>query len=133
MFKNELGLNVDKPKPGFGTTNDGNTARTFFKKASDSARITGVSEELIKRFHVILSALSSGYEIDLNHFEQYALETKELYLSLYPWFYMPTTVHKILSHSTEVIRSCIVPIGHLSEESNHQETKIVVGSELLYP
>lgn len=27
QFRNELGLLVDKPKPGFGSINNGNTAR----------------------------------------------------------------------------------------------------------
>lgn len=29
-FKEKLGLNIGKPKPGFGSTNDGNIARRFF-------------------------------------------------------------------------------------------------------
>lgn len=32
-FKSELTLNVDKPKPGFGSTNDGNIVRNIFKNA----------------------------------------------------------------------------------------------------
>lgn len=32
-FKSELALIVDNPKPVFGSTNDGNTARKFFKNA----------------------------------------------------------------------------------------------------
>jgi len=62
-FRLQLGLIVDKPKPGFGSTNDGNTARRFFENSTVSASITGVDENLIKRFHVILQAISSGYEI----------------------------------------------------------------------
>ena len=30
QFKIKLGLIVDKPKPGFGSSNDGNTSRCFF-------------------------------------------------------------------------------------------------------
>ncbi|EFN76000.1 hypothetical protein EAI_13214, partial [Harpegnathos saltator] len=29
-FKNKMGLTIDVPKQGSGTTNDGNTARRFF-------------------------------------------------------------------------------------------------------
>jgi hypothetical protein len=32
LFREKLGLLIDIPKPGFGTTNDRNTARRFFKK-----------------------------------------------------------------------------------------------------
>lgn len=39
-----MGLIVDKPKPGFGSTNDGNTARTFFKNSAVSSEITGIDQ-----------------------------------------------------------------------------------------
>lgn len=37
----EAGLRIDFPKPGFGSSNDGNTARRFFNNISQSAEITG--------------------------------------------------------------------------------------------
>jgi len=77
---------------GHGTTNDGNTARRFFKNADKSAEITGVNLDLIQRFGVILSVLSSGYEIDVNAFEVYSLATAQRFVQLYPWFYMPTSI-----------------------------------------
>lgn len=54
-FRKRLGLIIDKPKPGYGSTNDGNTARRFFENSSISAEITGVHEDLIKRFQASLS------------------------------------------------------------------------------
>lgn len=36
MCRSELGLIVDVPKPGYGTSNDGNTARRFFLKSTKS-------------------------------------------------------------------------------------------------
>lgn len=35
-FRNQLGLIVDKPKPGYGNSNDGNTARRFFENANQA-------------------------------------------------------------------------------------------------
>lgn len=55
--------------------------------------------------------MSSGYEINLEKFEAYTLKTAELYVSLYSWYYMPASVHKILIHGTDVIRSALLPIG----------------------
>ncbi|KAG5862633.1 hypothetical protein JTB14_004501 [Gonioctena quinquepunctata] len=43
-----------QPKQGYGSTNDGNTARRFFRNSDVSASITGLDEGIIKRFHVIL-------------------------------------------------------------------------------
>jgi len=99
---------------GKGTTNDGNTARRFFKNAELTSAITNVDLQLIKRFGVILRTMSSGYDINLEKFEAYTLETAELYVSLYPWYYMPSSVHKILIHGTDVIRSALLPIGKFS-------------------
>lgn len=122
-FKMTLGLIIDRPKQGFGSTNDGNTARTFFKNYEKSAEITGLDKNLILKFSVILQALSSGHEIDISKFEKYAKETKDLYLNVYPWFYMPVTVHKILVHGSEIIKSCKIPIGQLSEDAQEARHK----------
>lgn len=48
-FKENMGLIVDQPKPGFGNTNDGNTARRFFQNAEKSAEITKIDVNLIKK------------------------------------------------------------------------------------
>lgn len=78
-----MSLLVDVPKPGYGTSNDGNTARKFFSKSSLSASITGIDEELIKRLTVILRTICSGYEINQEEFETYTLNTAKLYVQLY--------------------------------------------------
>ena len=52
-FWRHLSLRVDQPKAGFGSTNDGNTARAFFREAAKSATITGISETLINKFKVL--------------------------------------------------------------------------------
>lgn len=49
-----------------------------------------------------------------------------MYVKLYPWYYMPVTVHKILVHGSEIINYAIVPIGQLSEEvqeARHKEVR----------
>lgn len=99
-------------KIGSGTTNDGNTARRFFKNAKTTTDITGLDLEIIKRFYVILRALASEYDINTDEFNTYAFKTAELFISLCPWYYMPATVHKILIHGADVIRSSLLPIGN---------------------
>lgn len=49
-FRKELGLLVDIPKAGFGNTNKGNTSRRFFECSEEASAITGINEELIKRW-----------------------------------------------------------------------------------
>lgn len=124
QFRSEMGLIVDQVCPGgAGTTNDGNTARRFFRNYEDSARITGIDKELIRRFGVILQALASGFKIDVAAFDAYCQETAKLYLQKYSWFYMPISVHKILFLGSAIISNAILPIGQLSEEAQEARNK----------
>jgi hypothetical protein len=55
--------------------------------------------------------MASGCEINVDAFEVYGIETVRIFVQLYPWYYMPTSVHKILIHGSDVIRYAILPIG----------------------
>lgn len=122
-FRSELGLLVDIPKQQSGNTNDGNSARKFFRNAVKSAEITGVNIDLIKRLGVILECINSGHKINLEKFESYINETREIYIKLYGWYPMPVTLHKILFHGVAIIESCILPIGQYSEEAQEARNK----------
>lgn len=98
---------------GTGNTNDDNTARRFFKNPEKSAEITGIDFTLLKRFGNILSVIASGREINPITFDEYALATATLFVHLYPWYYMPASVHKILIHGADVIKFAIWPIGNI--------------------
>lgn len=56
-------------------------------------------------------------------FNNYAFETAQLFISKYPWFYLPATVHKILIHGTQIVENAILPIGLLSEEAQEARNK----------
>lgn len=122
-FRKVTGLLVDLPKPGYGNTNVGNSARRFFSNPEQSSRITGVNQELIKRFSIILKTLASGHKINIEIFKSYCEETAYLYTRLYPWYNMPTTVHKVLIHGPSIVSNALMPIGHLSEEAQEARNK----------
>lgn len=123
-FRQETGLLLDVVKHGSGTTNDGNSARRFFADPEKSASLTGLDVNLIRRFAVILQTISSGKKIKIPQFKQYCFETAEMYVKLYPWYYMPSSIHKLLIHGAEIIEHLsIVPIGHLSEEVSESRNK----------
>ena len=122
-FKEKLGLLVDRPKQGFGNSNDGNTARRFFKNPEVSASITGLDCDLIERFRNILITISTVFDIDTNKFKIFCIETARLYVKKYPWYVMPPTVHKLLIHGSEVISKSLLPIGQLSEEAQEARHK----------
>lgn len=124
-FKSKMGLIVDVPKANFGNTNDGNTSRRFFANHELSAEITGIDATFIYRLKIILEVLSSGHEVNLEKFSDYATETAELYIQLYPWHPMTPTLHKILVHGPQVIRHALLPIGQLSEEAAEARNKYI--------
>lgn len=53
-FRTQMGLIVDIPKQGSGTTNDGNTARRFFENPGVVSIITDIDENVIRRLDIIL-------------------------------------------------------------------------------
>lgn len=116
-FKTELGLNVDKPKASSGTSNDGNTARCFFEKYEQSAKITGIDQDIIHRFYVILQAISCGHDINVDNFRQYAVELAKKIVESFHWYCMPTLVHKLLIHGPQIIQNSVLPIGQMSEDA----------------
>ncbi|KAJ4441259.1 hypothetical protein ANN_11113 [Periplaneta americana] len=123
-FWRELGLRVDHPKPGgSGTSNYGNTVRTFFNREDISSEITGLDREINHRFGIVLKTISSGFTINTQAFEYYARKTAEHYISLYPWYYMPASVHKVLIRGSTIISSAILPIGQMSEEAQEARNK----------
>lgn len=119
-----MGLHVDKPRQGSGNSNDGNTARRFFENYYCSSEITGVDEDLIKRFYVILQTLASGIAVNREKFGEYTRATAQLYVTKYMWYKMPSSVHKILIHGESIIRHfAVLPIGNLSEDAQESRNK----------
>ena len=95
-------MTVDVPKQGFGTTNDGNTARRAFANAEVFADFVEVDINLINRSKNILIIVNSGYEINIDPFRQYCLRTSDLLVEKYGWYVMPPTIHKLLEHGPEI-------------------------------
>jgi hypothetical protein len=82
-------IQLDIVKQGFGTTNDGNTARKIFREYKKSAHITKVDENLIKRFAVTSQVTSSGEAKILRDY--YCWVTASAFVHQYPWYKMPAS------------------------------------------
>lgn len=79
---------------------------------------------LVRRFAVILQAITSGEQIEITKFKKYAYETAENYVELYDWYHMSSTVHKLLLHGADIIASnAVIPIENLSEEASEARNK----------
>jgi hypothetical protein len=112
----KLGLRVDFVKQGVGTSNTGNVARRFFENPKTTSEIAGLDEKLLFRFSDILQTIAYGFATHTVNFDIHARETAEYYVSLYGWYKMPVTVHKIIVHGSAIIKNAMVPIGKLSKE-----------------
>ncbi|GFY64453.1 dna-mediated transposase [Trichonephila inaurata madagascariensis] len=122
-FRCQMGLLVYAPKPGFGTTTDGNTARAFFLNPVIASSITKIDEMLIRKLHVVLTIIACGQEIDAQKFKEFYLTTTELYVTLYPWYYMPQSLHKELIHGGLLVNDSILPMEQMSEEAIEARNK----------
>jgi len=124
QFRRRLGLLIDVVKQGVGTSNDGNTARRFFENPSVTAEITGLDAIIIRKFSILLQAISSNEEINPEKFDDFAKTLAKHVIEKYGWYYMPASVHKILLHGADIIKNVLLPIGQLSEEvieARHKE------------
>lgn len=120
----KLGLIVDRPKPGgYGTTNDGHTARRAFANPNHLAKLLGLDCSLLNNFKTILVALSCHLPIDPVRFDKLCTSTAKICVDKYFWFPMPSTLHKILMHGADIINMSILPVGMLGEEGSEARNK----------
>jgi hypothetical protein len=123
-LREEIGVVIDRFIPGRGSSNTGNVARKFFRHHATVSRITEVDHECIQRLYHIMILLTGTRKINLENFTAYTKATAEKFVSLYPWCYMPVSVHKLLVHSPAVCRQMPLPIGFMSEEASEAANKI---------
>ena len=74
---------------------------------------------------MIWGTLSCGFEVDADEFGKLCDETKNIYFTEVGWFSMPPTLHKILVHGKEIIKTCPLPIGITSEEALESNNKFL--------
>lgn len=61
--------------------------------------------------------------IDSEKFRLFAQETFEIAIQKYSWYYMPSTMHKLLLHGADIVQNSILPVGILSEEAQESRNK----------
>lgn len=73
--------------------------------------ILGIEKSLIYRFYVILQIITSDHNFDIPRFEKYCKDTFEFYISKYSWYYLQTSIHKLLIHSGKNSRKINFTVG----------------------
>ncbi|KAG5868352.1 hypothetical protein JTB14_036718 [Gonioctena quinquepunctata] len=51
--------------------------------------------------------------------------TPVIYLKYFPWYNVPTTIHRVLIHGDIIIRDAIAPIGLLSENAQKSKNEAI--------
>ncbi len=121
----EFKVKFNQPRiGGSGTSTTGGMCRQILKRPDDFARVLGIDQDLVRKFSTILRVLNCQEEIDEVKFEKFARETYAKCVELYPWYYIPATMHKILAHGAEIIRMLPLPPGVMTEEGLESNNKI---------
>lgn len=124
-FWKVMNLRVDYPtQGGNGNTNNGPLARRAFSKPELLAQVLELDLNLIKKISTILIALSCQFPLNSDLFGSYCQETAKLYVSLYKWFPMPQSIHKMLIHSRDILLSSDLPVGVLAEDASESCNKL---------
>lgn len=63
------------------------------------------------------------YATNITAFKDFCHETSRIYVSLYPWYPMPTSWHVALMHGYQIMETVPFPIGMLSEEAQECRNK----------
>ncbi|XP_039969845.1 uncharacterized protein LOC120781694 [Bactrocera tryoni] len=114
-----MGLHINKPKSnGCGSTNDENIANLEL-----FASITNIDIDLLRHFDIILVSISCEFRINFKKFNDFCIDTADLYFNKYDWYPMSATVHKILVHSAQIMEASLVPIGCLGENASEARNK----------
>lgn len=120
-----FGVHFDEPRQG-GTASSttGSVCRKLLKDPKKLAEVLELDFTLVERLGIILKALNCKEEIDGEKFGKYALDTYKIFIQNYPWFYMPCTMHKVLAHGGEIIKSSPLPVGMMTEEGAEAKNKL---------
>ena len=113
-----LNLRISEVKHGKGSTNNGNTARKFFKKNPDvTASILGVDKKIVSLFAELLDAFNNpNIKPCSSTFNAKARELFDFLTSpALKRFPLTQSVYRFLCHGAQFIEHFELPIGALSE------------------
>jgi hypothetical protein len=119
-FWEELTIRVSQVKHGKGSSNDGNTARHFFKKnQSVTSDILGIDEKIIILFTELLDMFNDPIRKPCS--KTFAEKARELFVLLtspaLKRFPITQSVHRFLCHGADFIDHFELPVGALSESA----------------
>lgn len=122
-FRKYSGIRMFEVRQGSGTSNDGNTARAFFKDPTRSAELLEINPELVLQTRDLIGMISNQKEfIYSDLFDNKAKLVWELYNNEFNECgkNMSTTFHRLVAHGGAFLnyaKELGIPLGQLSESS----------------
>lgn len=124
-FWQNMGIRVDYPSTGgTGNSNNGNVSRTAFEKPELLANILELDLHLIQNIRTILIALSCQLPLNVERFHEFCQETSRHYVTLYGWYPLPPSIHKVLVHSKDIMLANDLAVGLLAEDASESCNKL---------
>ncbi|XP_060870944.1 uncharacterized protein LOC132945264 [Metopolophium dirhodum] len=112
--------------PRYSSTRFCRPLKCIFMKENNDKTIemyTEIEDEISRLTNTIIyindtSIISINHALIFSMIDgKYAKEAARLFVHLYPWFYLPASIHKVLIHGGDIIRAALLPIDQLSEEA----------------
>ena len=124
---NAFKVRINEPRQGgVGTSDTGNIARRVLNNPKLLAKTLDLDEELIKRVSNILTKIRSHNRVkSLKAFKEYCTKTYKMFLTLYPWYKVPVSLHRMLAHGSDYMEALPLPIGRMSEEGGESQNKLL--------
>ena len=104
----------------------GRTARVAYKNPKNFAEIVGLPVDLIEDMAIMIDALSSGYNLNADAFQNLAESWMDRFHETdMVWNWFSPYVHLLLVHGADIIRALPLAPGLLSEEPSEHLNKLV--------
>ena len=74
----------------------------------------------------MLTALNSGFDINVEAFKNLGVATAKLHIELYDWFKIPQSMHRLWFHVPQIADKIPISLGHSSEEAIESSHKCLI-------
>jgi hypothetical protein len=128
-FRLEMNICVEEPRHGGGTSTTGRVARQAFEDPEKLSRILELDFNLVYNLSALTTALSSSAMINTDEFGRLCKETSTLYDKLHPNIPKNTSMHRLLEHGEEIVKTYNLPPIFFSEEGPECKNKLYRGDK----
>jgi hypothetical protein len=113
---------------GFGNSTTGGLVRKAFADPVKLADALELDRQLVKNLSIIVYVINSRERVNFDAYEKLCMNTYKYFdeetKGEYSWYKLSASMHKILAHSTEIMKKLPLPAGYFSEEGAESHNKL---------